>query len=123
MTIDPATLLDLHIRAKRLPTPEREHQFHPERKWKFDRAWLGLRVAVEIEGGFFGVGKPCRSCGRRKVAGHTSIQRLLSDAEKYNAAAEIGWLVLRYSSKTIESGEAIEQIERVLMARAEDRAA
>lgn len=114
MKFDADVLLDLHIRAKGLPKPEREYRFHPRRKFRFDRAWATQQIAVEIEGGFFGVGKPCPSCGRRKVAGHSSIERLLSDTEKYNAAAELGWMVLRYSPKQIESGEAIRQIERVL---------
>jgi hypothetical protein len=107
-------LLIIHLRAKNLPKPEFEYKFHPTRKWKFDAAYPDLKIAIEAEGGFFGVGKPCRSCGRRKVAGHTSIARLFSDAEKYNAAAELGWRVLRYPPKMIESGEAIRQLERVL---------
>jgi len=112
--VNATALLVIHLRAKNLPKPEFEVKFHPTRKWKFDMAFPPQKIAVETEGGFFGVGKPCRSCGRRKVAGHSSIARLLLDVEKYNAAVELGWRVLRYPPKMIESGEAVRQLERML---------
>lgn len=55
----------------------------PERGWRFDYAWPEHRVALEVEGGGWIAG------------GHNSGQGFLEDIERYNAAAERGWLVVR----------------------------
>mgnify|MGYP000595384776 FL=1 len=34
----------------KLPAPEREHRFHPVRRWRFDFAWPGEKFSVEGEG-------------------------------------------------------------------------
>src|ERR1035437_4661972 len=67
----------LHCRAEFHPVhqPLREFRFHPERKWRFDFAWPLYQLAVEIEGR-----------GR-----HQSFGGFEKDAEKYNAAAKLGW--------------------------------
>ena len=80
-----------------LPLPVAEHRFAPPRRWRFDFAWPDLRVALELEGGAFGVGKPCPACKQRRRAGHTAIKRFRSDMDKYNAAAAAAppWSVLR----------------------------
>ena len=41
--------LDLYIRANDLPAPEREHKFHPKRKFRFDFAWPAQMLAVEVD--------------------------------------------------------------------------
>ena len=94
-------MLALHIRAAGLPEPIREHRFHPVRKWRFDFAWPGRMIAVEVEGGTWANGRHTRGSGYER------------DAEKYNTAVELGWRVLRYTSGQIERGEAIEQLERI----------
>ena len=95
-----------------LPNPTPEYQFDSVRKWRIDWAWPNYFLAVEIEGGFFGVGKhECPICGRRKVAGHTSIQRLKTDLEKYNQLTLNGWALLRFTPEQAESGEAIRIIK------------
>ena len=94
--------LALHIRALRLPEPEREYQFAPPRRWRFDFAWPSLKLAIEVEGGVFVSGRHSRGVGFER------------DAEKYNAAVERGWQVLRYTSRMIRDGGAISQIERVI---------
>lgn len=58
----------------------REHVFHPTRKWRFDYAFLGPKLAVEIEGQ-----------GR-----HQTYVGFRGDCEKYNAAVLQGWRVLRF---------------------------
>ena len=83
-----------------------EFRFHRERKFRFDWAWPDRLVALEIEGGVYGRGKPCPTCGRRAVAGHSSIERLKTDMSKYNLAALAGWRVLRVTPQQFESGEA-----------------
>ena len=62
------------------PEPEHEYRFAPPRRWRFDRAWPGVRVALEIEG-----------------RGHSQWNRYHADIEKYNTAAVLGWTVLRIS--------------------------
>lgn len=66
--------------------PEREYRFAPPRKWRFDFAWPALRVAVELEGGVWTGGRHATGAG------------LIADMDKYNAAASLGWRVLRFSA-------------------------
>jgi len=94
--------LAMHIRAVNLPPPEREHKFHPSRKWRFDFAWPSKLVAIECEGGVWTNGR------------HTRPKGFMGDCEKYNEAAVRGWMVLRFPADQIESGEAIAMIERAL---------
>lgn len=82
--------------------PVREHRFHADRRWRFDFAFPAERVAVEVEGGIFVKGRHSRGAGMR------------ADMDKYNAACELGWRVLRFCETHIRKGEALEQIERVL---------
>lgn len=79
------------IEHSRLPRPVREHRFHPDRKWRFDFAWPRYKVALECEGGTWARGRHTRGSGYRK------------DLEKYNAAAMMGWLVLRYTPDMLDS--------------------
>lgn len=97
--------LAYHMRAVNL-NPTAEFVFHPTRKWRFDFAFPQELVAVEIEGGIFVKGA------------HTRGAHFRSDCEKYNAAVELGWSVLRYTDREIKRGTAIAQIERVVAARA-----
>lgn len=82
--------------------PEREYRFDPERRWRADFAFPTAKVLVEVEGGHWTNGRHVRGSGFEK------------DCEKYNRAQELGWIVLRYTSRMIKSGEALQQIERVL---------
>lgn len=79
-----------------------EVRFHPTRKWRFDFADGATGIAVEIEGGSWSGGRHTRGSGFR------------DDCEKYNAASEYGWRVFRYTTDMVNSGEAIDQIRRVL---------
>src|ERR1700677_1074042 len=92
--------------------PVPEFRFSPRRLWKFDFAWQLQRIALEVEGGMFGTGKPCPLCGRRGVAGHSSIERIKTDKDKYNAANLAGWMVLRCFPEDIASGAALTLLER-----------
>jgi very-short-patch-repair endonuclease len=58
----------------------REYQFHPQRRWRFDFAWPSQKVALEVEG-----------WGR-----HQTFEGYKADCEKYNAALQMGWKVLRF---------------------------
>lgn len=64
-----------------------EYKFHPDRKWRFDFAIPERMIAVEYEGIF------------SKKSRHTTVGGYSADVEKYNAAAKLGWKVLRYTAK------------------------
>ena len=80
------------IKEHRLPEPVCEHQFNPDRKFRFDYAWPGDMIALEVEGGIYG---GSAANGRRYKGAHSSISGMLRDIEKYNLAACNGWRVLR----------------------------
>lgn len=93
----------LHCSIYKL-TPEREHVFHPERNWRFDFAWPGQKVAVEIDGG-------TRS-GRSR---HSKGVGYENDCRKANEAALKEWLVYRFTTAMVHSGEAIDCMVRALV--------
>lgn len=73
--------------------PLAEFQFDPERKWRFDYAFMTNKVALEIEGGVWTRGRHTRGGG------------FLGDMEKYNRAAALGWRIIRCTPKQFENGE------------------
>lgn len=85
--------------GQRLPAPVTEHSFHPERRWRFDYAWPDVKVALEVEGGIWTGGR------------HTSSAGFLKDMEKYNAAARLGWRVLRCTPKTLLSLDTVNAVK------------
>ena len=85
-----------------IPAPVPEYRFHPVRKWRFDYAWPASRVAVEVEGIFYRAGQ-----GKSR---HQTGKGYAADMEKYNAATELGWRVLRYAPGKIN----YVQVKRIL---------
>ena len=81
---------------------EQEYRFHESRRWRFDFAMPALKLAVECEGH-----------GGAKSR-HTTYTGYEADAQKYNACQLDGWLLLRFTSNMIKSGEALRDIERAL---------
>lgn len=68
-----------------------EHAFAaPFRRWRFDYAITGLKLAVEYHGhaGFIG----------GKASGHSTIKGLANDCEKMNTARMHGWTVLAFTA-------------------------
>jgi very-short-patch-repair endonuclease len=94
--------LAFHVRALGLPSFEREFRFDPERRWRFDLAWPERRIACEVDGGVWTVGR------------HTRGRGWEADAEKLNAAAALGWRVIRVSGPMVEDGRALAALEAVL---------
>ncbi len=94
--------MSLQIRAAKLPTPVREHMPIAGRKWRTDFAWPDRLVALECEGGIYTGGRHNRASGFN------------TDAEKYNAMALAGWVVLRVTRDHIKSGQALQWVERAL---------
>jgi hypothetical protein len=80
------------------PPLEREYQFHPTRKWRFDGAHLPSRIAIELDGGVFSGGRHGRGSG------------FVKDAEKFSEAAMLGWLCFRLTPNMITS----EWIQRII---------
>lgn len=68
----------------------REHEFHPERRWRFDFAAPCARVALEIEGGVWTRGRHSRGAG------------MIGDMRKYNAATAKGWKIIRCTPQMFE---------------------
>lgn len=99
-----------------LPTPELEWKFHPERKWRFDFAFIdwemgeGYRiapipsysVACEVEGGLWVGGGHSRGSGRVK------------DIEKYSEAAALGWRIIYVQPKDLCTADTANLIKRCL---------
>ena len=90
------------IAALGLPAPTREHRFDPARRWRFDFAWPGCMLALEVEGGTWATSR------------HTTGRGYEQDCEKYNAAAIAGWRVLRVTGTMIHSGSALALLEQAL---------
>lgn len=97
-------LLLFHVKANRLPPPETEFRFHPVRRWRADLAWPAQKLLVEFEGGIYTQGR------------HTRGKGYEGDLEKYNAATLHGFRVLRFSTKHVKSGVAVQQIAEALHA-------
>ncbi len=73
------------------PEPEAEYQFHPTRKWRFDYAWPEIKLALEEDGGIW----------RKGGGAHSHPSNIERDIEKGNAAALLGWRILRYAPEDL----------------------
>ena len=80
-----------------LPAPKFEYRFHPDRKWRFDLAWImaetlrhpEIKVAIEVQGGLWKGGAHARGSG------------IVKDMEKHNAAVCMGWKILLVQPKEL----------------------
>lgn len=81
---------------------EHEYQFHSNRKWRADFLISNTKILVEVEGGIWSKGRHTRGSG------------YIGDMEKYNAAAILGFQVLRFSTQQVKSGLAIQQLEQLV---------
>ena len=89
------------------PPWKREYRFCPSRQWRFDFAWPGELVAVEIEGIVWG-----KSKGR-----HQTGVGFSEDAVKYNVATLAGWMLVRITGHHIMSGLGLSWLEFALARR------
>ena len=92
-----------------LDLPERQHRFHPKRKWQLDFAWIDRKIAVEIHGGIYMQGH------------HSRGQNQEDDFEKVNEAVRLGWRVFvfgpkwcRRKKRTMQSSDALAFLHGVL---------
>lgn len=68
---------------------EAEYVFFPGRKWRFDWALVGTRVAVEVDGGHWAPGG-----GKHGTD---------ADRDKLNHAASLGYKVFRFSPQQLKA--------------------
>lgn len=101
----PSILFNALLKNNKLPTAITEVVFARPRKWRFDYAWPEYKIALEVEGAVWVQGRHTRGSG------------FLKDMEKYNAAASLGWLVLRTTPKDLLSAETIELLKRTISER------
>lgn len=90
------------IAASNLPEPEREYQFHPTRKFRFDFAWAREKVALEVQGGTWIGGR------------HTTGAGLSKEYEKSNLAQIANWTVLQVTTDDVKHGRVVPLLEQVL---------
>ena len=83
---------------------ERELMLIPGRRFRFDFLLAEFALVIEVEGGTWSGGR------------HTTGAGFKSDCFKYNAALELGYRVLRYTTDMVTKGEAIAQVERIVAA-------
>lgn len=76
------------------PDYEPEHKFHPRRKWRFDIAWPGCKVAIELQGGTWTNG------------GHNRGKGYENDCHKLMAATLMGWRVFWLTTTMIDNDPA-----------------
>ena len=84
------------------PEPVAEFRFAPPRRWRFDLAWVELKVAVELQGGV-------RSGGR-----HNRPAGFAADCEKFSTAASMGWRVMPVTYGQYKSGELLGWLRAVM---------
>jgi len=85
-----------------------------KRRYRFDMAIPGPKVALEIHGGAF----ITRSDGGSGGA-HHSIEGRARDMAKGNLAAVLGWIVIEVSPKEVADGTAYQWLTKALALRAE----
>lgn len=81
--------VELLCKVDDLPMPTSEYRFDAKRRFRFDKAWVGQKIALEIDGGVWSGGRHTRGAG------------FMRDQEKTNLAALQGWLVFRCTPQTI----------------------
>lgn len=86
----------------------REYRFHPTRQWRFDYAIPDLRIAIEIDGGIWINGRHNRASG------------YIGDMEKFNAAATLGWVVLKFTPQEQYSQKTLELITQTIANKVKD---
>lgn len=85
------------------PELVREYKFSAARRWRADYCHEGSKTLIELEGGIYSGGRHSRAAG------------YLADCEKYNAAAMLGYTVLRLGTGQVDDahvGEIADYVRR-----------
>jgi hypothetical protein len=102
--------------AHGVPLPIPEYKFDPDRKWRFDYAWLENHgnasfdlpdimtpfIALEVEGGIWTGGR------------HNSGAGFIRDMEKYNEASALGWRIIRCPPEALLTTATANLVKRCL---------
>lgn len=109
------TLLDAMFKANGIEHVRYEVPFAEKigRKWSFDILIAGW-LAVEIDGGLYGRGPACPTCGRRAPGAHSSVERMKSDRQKFRDAVRLGYSVVQFLPEEIQDGSAFAEIKELL---------
>jgi hypothetical protein len=92
----------LLCRIAGLPDPVPEYRFDLSRRWKVDWAFVDVKIAVEVEGGAWKMGR------------HNRPASFLKEMEKYNRLAVLGWRLIRLTPQQFASGEAVALVAAAL---------
>lgn len=79
-----------------------EYKFHPVRKWRSDFKIAEYPILVEVEGGTWTNGRHSRGSGFEK------------DCEKYNAAAKLGYFVIKGTTGQVRSGQLLQDVKEMI---------
>ena len=81
---------------------EAEFKYHPDRRWRADFKILDYPILVEVEGGTWTNGRHSRGSGFAK------------DCEKYNAAAKLGYFVVKGTTDHVRSGQLLQDVKDMI---------
>lgn len=102
------------------------------RRFRGDFVFRAAKLLVEIEGAVWGQRVVCHQCGayvmERSKTGklspvysaagrHTRGSGFTNDAEKYNLATMAGWSLLRFTASEIKTLDALNLVEKFLLAK------
>jgi len=93
--LEAAFVIAWQLYAPDCERPLEQYRFCPGRRWAFDFAfpWATPPLAVECDGG--------------QWAAHGGRHNTDADREKLNAAAALGWRVMRFSASMLRDPEAV----------------
>ena len=83
-------MINWYVKLKQIPPAVSEYRFDKIRKWRFDFCYPEYKIACELEGGVWSMGRHTRGSG------------FIKDCEKYNSAVLQGWKILRYTTSNIK---------------------
>lgn len=108
-------LFDEMCKANGLELPVTEYPFaeHIGRDFRADHLFGGWLI-LEIQGGIYGMGKKCVTCGRRRPGAHSSIERMKSDIERQRVAVECGYVIIECLPEEVADGSIFPIIKRIL---------
>jgi len=106
---DAVQLLEMDLRAAEI-VYVREYQFAKPRRWRFDFAIPGRKIAIEVDGATWTGGR------------HTSGSGFTKDMEKFNEAGLLGWRIFRVTPQQVKNGQAIVLLERIFEKRIDEKA-
>lgn len=102
---DSSDLFTLYCQSQLGREPVREHRFHTSRKWRFDYAFPDLKIAIECDGGVWTAGR------------HNRPKGYIKDMEKFNAAAALGWVVLKFTPQQLMTSATIDTLRSTIEQR------